>query len=200
MKLEHWSELRSIGNSRIVQLAGIIPVVGYMILFNETLLELIKSSPFYVPSSIDLIESPHASFLDKLNSLRLYALYFGFFIIGIASLVYQWKCPSLVKKYADVDDFIIATTGFYRERDYLLAQKATIELGNNDTRQLDAAKAESQTTILRLYYDAEDRAQTDWRTLAGFCYGIGFVIVAVPSALAFLRICQSFWAALIRII
>ena len=85
-----WDRLRIIGNSRLVQLTAIMPIVGYLIIFNQ-----------HVVSALHLDNSLFGSITEEFLISRLRLLYFGLFFTGIGSLLFSLFCPPKIKQYAD---------------------------------------------------------------------------------------------------
>jgi hypothetical protein len=101
----HWDKLRALGNSRIVQISGAFPLIGYVILVNEEAVRILRSTPFF------------GDRIDAAPSWRLYLIYYGLMFLGAGSLVYQVRCPYIVKKYADPFDFIRTDKESYTNAD-----------------------------------------------------------------------------------
>jgi hypothetical protein len=88
-----WDELRRPGNHKLVQLTAVVPVVGYLILLNK---ELARYYALYFDADSLVI------------SYRLYCLYFGFTFLGVASILFNFLCPKLVKEYGSAAAFVAA--------------------------------------------------------------------------------------------
>lgn len=84
-----WDELRTFGTSRLVQLTAVVPLIGYFLLLNDSL------KPFY-----------QLLFEDEPSVWRLYSLYFGFCFLGVASLLFSWRCPSEIKQHGAAYEFV----------------------------------------------------------------------------------------------
>src|SRR5665213_1135089 len=91
-----WHRLRGIGNSTPAKLTIVIPLVGYLILFNDKLQEWLRLSP-----SIVGIEA-QVSGIEP----RLLVIYFGLCLIASASFVFSCACPLEVKKYVSPEAYI----------------------------------------------------------------------------------------------
>jgi hypothetical protein len=94
-----WDRLRVIGNSRLIKLTIIMPLVGYLIIFNNHVVSALQLATSYFSSDIE------HSFLGNINgeflASRLRFLYFGFFLTGVGSSLFTLFCPQKVKQYAD---------------------------------------------------------------------------------------------------
>lgn len=83
-----WLDLRSLGNSKLVQSTVLVPVIGYLILFSEWFLELVGER-------------------NGFNLLwKIYCLYYSFTLIAVASVIYNYKCPSAFKYYGSLAEYI----------------------------------------------------------------------------------------------
>jgi hypothetical protein len=84
-----WSQLRALGQSNLVRASVLMPVLGILLLFNETVQQYLTirydpSWPFnYLPSM-----------------WRIWMLYYGGCVLAVASLVFSWRCPAEIKQYA----------------------------------------------------------------------------------------------------
>lgn len=104
-----WDALRALGNQRLVQLTVLIPIVGYLVLFNEHLVQYwtLSRELFDAQSVFDLFggnESGQAPV--AVVSYRLYCLYFGLCLIALASALFSLFCPRYVKVYASAAEFV----------------------------------------------------------------------------------------------
>src|SRR4051794_29582873 len=90
-----WSNLPGISNSYAAKATILVPAIGSWIVFNETLVHWLRLATQFREGTAGG-EVPR----------RLLWLYLGLVLIGIASAVYSWRCPRVVKKYGDAEDFI----------------------------------------------------------------------------------------------
>ena len=107
LKPRRWDDLQRLSKQGIIKLTIAMPIVGYFILFNESLQQHLELSELYVFQS------------DAWTALRLYALYFGLVFIAAASLLFQLRCPSVVKAHGPIYEFKDKegpTSGEYRRR------------------------------------------------------------------------------------
>lgn len=99
-----WDELWRTGRLPIVQLTILVPIFGYLILFS------------------DWVQTKFTVF-DQFPIWKMYFLYYGFTSLAIGTLIYNWKCPKLVKLYGSAEDYI------FKEKDIF-----------HDTKLLDLLK------------------------------------------------------------
>ena len=96
-----WSTLRGIGNSRIVQISAIMPFVGYAIVYSDVVERLYCRTWSNIFTREPLSCSINSSFM-----MRLHLLYTGLFMLGLGSLIFNYFCPKVVRRYPDATDFI----------------------------------------------------------------------------------------------
>lgn len=101
----NWSSLSSIGNSHIAKLTILMPIIGYLILFNENVVDLLRTviplNGFQADKGI----------LEYLHSKALYFLYFGLLIFGVGVALYNINVPRQIKKFPYVEDYIVSMEG-----------------------------------------------------------------------------------------
>jgi hypothetical protein len=103
--LSHWDQLRSIGNSRLVKLTILVPLLGYMILFNEQLVRFLElASPYFRDFLFRSGDQPADTSTWSL-AYRLYCFYFGFTALAVGALIYEFRCPRLVKLYGSAAEY-----------------------------------------------------------------------------------------------
>lgn len=95
----HWSRTSSLVRSPLVRLAAAVPTVGYFVLYGDAFADMF-------------------SFTDKLGSeylflsaqMKVRMLYYGGLCIGVALLIYLWRCPEICKrnqtKHEAHDEFV----------------------------------------------------------------------------------------------
>jgi len=99
-----WSSLSSLGNSPIVKLTVIVPILGTILVFNESAASFLRLAQGYL-SDIGVAEAQQ----NEYSLRQLYFLHFGLSAIGIGSLIFGLFCPALVKKHPDPLDHVTAT-------------------------------------------------------------------------------------------
>jgi hypothetical protein len=90
-----WSTLREIGNSSLVKMTILIPLAGYLIIFNQRVVELLTLS-----GELAGLRTP-----QELPT-RLLLMYFGLCLVAIGSAIYNWRCPSIVKRYSSAAEYV----------------------------------------------------------------------------------------------
>lgn len=96
----NWSTLANLGNSRIAQLTILMPVVGYLVIFNSTLSEWLGTTlPKRTIAGVPDI-------WDRLFDRNLLFLYFGLLIFGLGVALYNSVVPRQIKRFPSVEDYI----------------------------------------------------------------------------------------------
>jgi hypothetical protein len=98
-KEPRWSDLRRIGNSSVARASVVMPVVGYMIIFNNEIIEFLKI---------------HSNICRGCPiSWRLYMLYFSSCSFASGAALYSVFCPATVKLYAGARDYFEGEKTYY---------------------------------------------------------------------------------------
>jgi hypothetical protein len=173
-----WISLRGVGNARIVQLSAIFPFVGYLILFND------EVSKFLSMATLD--RGSHGSLIDILWPNKLYFLYFGLMFTGLASVIYQVRCPYIVKKHGDWADYV-------RIDGDSLSNAAAASLGEavgRDYREDCRSENPDHVTMdyMRAWFRRQSEARPFSRIVAAIFFFLGFSLLALPSALSAVKI------------
>ena len=196
--------LAHLGNLTAVRLTILIPLVGYLIIFNANVVKYLDLAKEFVG-----ISSHH---FDSGVSAKLLLIYFGLCALAAGSVVFSIWCPTEVKHYGtsaadvgadgrNIGDFAfepIETTlrksvtyakEYKRIRDRyeprLQSTDYTVEHQREDVAE---AKAQINNGILHLYFAYLDNTHPILRLLAAIFFAIGFAALAVPSVQVFLRV------------
>ncbi len=195
-----------------------MPFVGYLILFNNEIInyfELSKSALGFDPS-----------ITESISFSRLYQLYFGLMIVGIASTLFSIFCPPIVKanndeySYYEKELFSMTTKRIAQISDSLaelVTEDKKSELKSltdsynsafRDANQLkysgnvtesevqsvaEKYKKEAIADILKLEWSFRIESMPKLRTAIVMLYGAGFFILLYPSANVFFRVCSVVW-------
>ena len=93
-----WSHLRAIGNSVAAKVTILIPLIGYLLIFNERLAAystLIKQLVGFYQPDAQIGVSP-----------RLLLIYFGLCAVAVGSAIYALFCPTQVKSYGSSAGYV----------------------------------------------------------------------------------------------
>jgi hypothetical protein len=92
-----WSKLRELGQSNLVRSSVLMPAFGYLLLLNDQIHGFL------------VIKYDVGWPLRYLPSLwRIWLLFYGSFFLAIASILFSWRCPSEIKRYASPIDLVEA--------------------------------------------------------------------------------------------
>jgi hypothetical protein len=172
-----WATLRSIGNSRVVKLSSLFPFVGYMILFNDDITKLLELSRSY-------LHAPQTStWMSTLVGLRLYFIYFGLFSLGAGSIVYQWKCPYAVKKFADGADYV--------SQEIATLSKDGVRVLAQITGQSYSGSGDDALLVIRNGYGQMSLWYRMSRLAVATLFGLGLFLLAIPSFISTIQVLQS---------
>jgi hypothetical protein len=90
-----WTDLRGISNSNAAKSTILIPLIGYWIVFNQSMVQWLQLAHQLVGND----QSDHIS-------PRLLWLYMALCAIGAGTFIYGLRCPAEVKKYGDYKDYV----------------------------------------------------------------------------------------------
>jgi len=189
----HWTTLRPVGNSVIVKLTILVPVIGYLIIFNDKLV-----------GYTDLVHE--ISGLDETSGLsvppRLFQIYFGLCFIAVASAIYSMACPSIVKRYQSAIDLGAATTGNVGDYAYTIVEREMLaskeyaaeyktineELFRRRGMTEERCQFERNNALINLYFALSNLKKPVWRWLCAACFAVGFFVLFISSIKIFLRV------------
>ena len=92
-----WPNYVPLFDGWIARCAMTIPIVGYLILFNDRIAEHI---------SFDALASESTSAFGLSASARLKLIYLGLLFVGISSLIYRWRRPWVMRLASNQIDYI----------------------------------------------------------------------------------------------
>lgn len=209
-KWETWDQLRTFGNSRLVQSTVVVPILGYVILFNANLAEYFNL----------IFDSDDSTALPG----RLYWLYYGFCLVAAGSIVFSLKCPAEVKHHGAAYDFVYkqqpimhpARDAAMKEKllfdyystnygdsgfDYVTAADSDVDAVDIDEElrriRLNMRDARLQIGALpfsesmRDYFEILEESRPTWRRITFLCYFIGIATLSVPSIHTFILVAKS---------
>jgi len=95
-----WSAVRRIGQSRLIALTIIVPFLGSLLLFNQSVVDVLTLSPELVRRWLHLSVNESTEAARRLTLTRLYYVYFGLTFLGIGSSLFVLFCPLYIKNYS----------------------------------------------------------------------------------------------------
>lgn len=91
-----WTQLRRIGSSRLMILTVFAPFVGYIIIFNQYFIDILRVSESF------LLHTGSSGLSDTISFARLEAVYLALVCLGIASLFFYLFCPESIKDHSSL--------------------------------------------------------------------------------------------------
>jgi hypothetical protein len=186
-----WSRLRAIGKSPAARLTVLLPLVGYLIIFNKNVADFLQLAAQFAGSG-----EAHLGI-----SAKLMLVYVGTCAIALGQVIYSIFCPAEVKSYGHVTPYVLDATQVTKDFAY---EKLEDSLRNSayrpeyvrirDRYERDGSpiseeqKAHVNNGILHLYFQFLDNKWRAARWCTAACYGLGFLCLAVPSAGVFYRV------------
>lgn len=190
-----WHRLRGLGNSSLVRLSLLMPVIGYLILLNKSVGEHLQLDPRI---AIWLSDSP----------FRLLLIYYGTFLVAAGSAIYALWCPYIVKKYASEVEYSAAELDFVSTPNH--RQQFISEVENQMTRasrlqrelpgyassaSILADPSDENAGILRellaLQWHLRDTSFRFARVVCASVFIAGFAILLVPAVITFFEVSFS---------
>jgi hypothetical protein len=197
-----WSTLRALGTYPATKLTVFIPLIGYLILFNENILHYLALSKQLFGQTQEQIASVPAPV-----SVRLLLLYFGLCLIAAGSVIFTLRCPPRLKAYGSAPEFIGkeldnisivelcaisecldpkgAVGGKFREYCSKLVERYT----SNYVSPVQAKRDEEiEADGLNAYFQILDRGRPISRVGSASLFVAGLVALSIPSAEVFFRV------------
>lgn len=190
-----WISLKKIGQSKIVTMTIIIPLFGYMIFFNESMIKLFELSTSY------LNQYSSTTNMDFEYSNKLFYLYFGFSFIGIASLIYRIVSPDLINEYKSLREYIDKEKNIMSLTNVTQLYNLLKDNSNNKVDKLqdniipvETVSSETVTNIMSINWEHHNTSFVKTRNIIFYLYIFGFVLVFIPSIQMFYSICIIFFS------
>lgn len=206
-----WSTLRGIGNSGAAKATILMPLIGYLFLFNGHFVNWLALHPAVGVTN----EATQAAL-----GWRLLCLYYGLTLVGVATVVYALRCPYVCKRYADAVEYARDARAIHSSGSAFLgligelrnvkdSSKAAPEsvlatvrgeltlIGAQapDEQAWDSlAAAERSSRVLRLLtakYNVMDYSHRFGRRTVAALYALGLLLLAVPSANLFYEVTRQ---------
>lgn len=189
-----WSRFNGISNSTAARMTILIPLVGYLILFNDKVsqyLHLVREIGGNPDSSVAI-------------SPRLLLIYFGLCAIALGVIIYGWLCPAGVKFYGSPNAYVAGVQGSVKDfafeelehelrksnykKDYVRIRERYEKTNPPNLPLTHDQKAEVDNGILHLYYKYLNSKYPVARAILAALYLIGFGCLLYPSLGVFWRV------------
>ena len=192
-----WTDLRTISNSNAARSTVLIPIIGYLILFNENVVQ-------YLSLSKSLGGESSAGGI----SLRLIFIYFGLCAVALGATVYSFWCPPEVKQYGSANAYIggdgptIGDRAVEKIEEELRVSPYVYDLQENETKSRapfsatfavnEKSEMKLKNGMLRIYFDYKNWSHPRARSTSTVAYAVGFTLLLIPSAEVFVRVIGLF--------
>jgi hypothetical protein len=196
-----WVRLRFVSNSTAAKATILVPLVGYLILFNEKVVEFLN-----LAKGIGSHEGAEVSY-------RLILIYLGLCFISLGVVVYGWLCPNEVKHYGSASAFVQgdgpSLRGFViddiarglensgqRPRLQIISDALNEKIRRQVANEDDSERYRIE--MLHLHFEHLNESHPIGRRVCFSAYVIGFGLLAIPSAVVFKSVivilAQMIWA------
>ncbi|WP_417505423.1 hypothetical protein [Marinomonas gallaica] len=212
LRIPAWEGIRKIGQSRVLSLTIFIPVIGYMIIFNEQLIHLFELSQELF-REVSAGNGANENVISTDTKTRLFYFYFGFTFLGVGSLLYQLFCPNLIKEHGSDREFIREEVSLMTEkRTNLISRYLTHKVDSFRHEELDAIDAafgrvddapleikpklreSAATDLMLMQWQYENWSNPIARGFVFSLYAVGFLVLAVPSIEMFVKVLRAFFS------
>jgi hypothetical protein len=176
-----WTDISAISNSYAARVTILIPLIGYMIIFNANIirwLDLVKG--------LDTSQSP-----DSIPA-RLLFIYFGLCAIALGTVIYGIFCPQDARQYASADAYVgdaVTNVPMMVRKQYeriLIGSSFKSEL--ETLNRANYAPDEKWRAFLHIYFRYLNTTHTYARRVVALSYATGITLLAVPSTEVFIKI------------
>jgi hypothetical protein len=180
-----WSRLRGVSNSSVAKATVLIPLIGYLVLFNGQVIQ-------YLNLVRELGGQEGATV-----SYRLIFIYFGLCAIAVAVSIYGWYCPNEVKHYGSasafvqgdgpslrgylINDITVTLSKDKTAREKLEELSQGLEYKKNTATITNEDRDNYRLENLHLYFNYLDESHPTARRLVFTFYVLGLVFLGVPS-------------------
>lgn len=145
--IPRWSDLRKLGQSNLLALTIFAPLIGWLIIFNNKVIDLL-----FLSSSV------FGSAAGDLTIGRIKLVYFGLFSLGISSFLFRLFCPDEIQEFSSQSKFIDGESSLITQARVTCLIQKIIDLRKNLEYQPDSyAKSEFHLyeTFDSIFKDAE---------------------------------------------
>ncbi|SIN83152.1 hypothetical protein SAMN05443247_00044 [Bradyrhizobium erythrophlei] len=188
-----WSRLRAVGKSSAAKVTVLLPLIGYLIIFNKNVADFLQlAAQFTGADQAQFGVAP-----------KLMLVYVGACAIAAGQGLYGLFCPAEVKGYGHVTPYVLdaarVTKDFKYEKleDVLRASRYRAEYIRMRDRYekggspiTEEQKGHINNGVLHLHFAWLDNRLWLARWLTGLCYLLGLVCLLVPSLGVFLRVAR----------
>lgn len=210
-KCPTWYDLRGLGRSPVARLTVLIPIFGTLILFSDAISDFISISASFLG-----IEQEQAIAISRRNT---FFLYFGLIIFSVSTLLFNARCPPVIKEFlteydhydaelriitkdranrhqADLNERFKAglTFDFEMSSDDEKAARALDFVVNNSAESREfwlKAKSQPVADLIQAHYQLENESLLGWRRGIYIAYLVAFALVGWPTVVMLWKVLQS---------
>lgn len=184
-----WVRLRFVSNSTAAKSTILVPLIGYLIIFNEKVIEFLN-----LARSVAAHSGAEVSY-------RLILIYLGLCAISVGVLVFGWFCPNEVKHYGSASayvrgdgpslrGFVINDIGELLEKSNQRARLEIISTELHDKKRSGGVITDDdyeryRIEVLHLHFDYLNSSHPVARAICFGSYVVGFGLLAIPSLIVF---------------
>lgn len=191
-KFPSWQALSRVGESSVSKLTVIIPVIGYLIIFNENIAQYLT------------IKFPSLVNSNPFEFSPIYYTYFGLLLFSIATILFNITCPETISSSKDQFDFIEKEYSYISRSNYEKIDKKIKEkykdakvriidsrddpynritdIDNHNNRDYwRGENSDKIMTLIKDYYDYENNSMWIIRGAISIIYFISFLLLALPT-------------------
>jgi hypothetical protein len=187
-----WSRLRGIGKSPAAKVTVLLPLVGYLIVFNDSVAKFLHlASEFVGSTDAQFGVAP-----------KLMLVYVGACAIALGQSIYGICCPGEVKSYGHATPYVLDASRVTKDFEFEKLEDAlrssvyrTEYLRMRDRYErspgppiTEEQKAHINNGVLHLHFKLLNNRWSAARWLTGGLYLLGLVLLAIPSVGVFLRV------------
>jgi hypothetical protein len=190
-----WSKLKALGRPKVGRAALLVPVFGYLVLFNENVVKYLNLIPLFGTPYLDVGVSP-----------RLLLLYYGACAISVVVALYSAFCPSQVTHYGNASAFAqgdgpglkdfameeiekdLCNGGYREDLQWIKDRYERNPSGGPKLTPTTEQKAEIDNGILHLRYKQLEYSVPWARISARILYAFGVLCLLLPTIQMFWRI------------
>ncbi|UWQ82079.1 hypothetical protein [Leisingera caerulea] len=198
-----WELLRGFGDTRFAKLSILVPVFGYLVLFNSAIAEAIVPSMHWACEAFTGSKCQPGSaggVSDDFLLRRVVNIYVALSFFAVAALIFQALCPHEVKKFWHVESYVAEYTKvihpeFIRNVYRVLKEEEPDKVKRilsrfYERRGENAARANEMydRDMLALWFNRQNGRFSAARWLCFSLNLIGSVLLAYPTVLVFAEV------------
>jgi cytochrome b561 len=176
-----WTQLRTIGHLPLMKATIFVPLIGYLIIFNET-----------IAKYLHLAWEKDATPLPT----NLLLVYFGLIFLSVGSIVYAFRCDRRIDQYGSSEAYIggdgpnISAVMLGAFENELTGAGYDLDAWQSDGIS-PVGKLDRKKDILACIYDKWDTAFPIARAVTTIFYLVGFIILLIPSLRVFWEVSST---------